>query len=44
MDAYLQPLVSCRLYTSIIRQRKKDLIEIEKFEKYCQKILRKSSV
>ena len=24
MEAYLQPLVSCCLYTTIIRQRKKD--------------------
>ena len=33
MDAYLQPVVSCRLYTTIIRQKKKDFREIEKIEK-----------
>ena len=37
MDAYLLPRVSCRLITTIIRQRKKDIGEIEKTEKYCQK-------
>ena len=37
MDAYLRSLVLCRLYTTIIRQIKKDLGEIEKREKYCQK-------
>ena len=30
MDAYLRPLISCSLYTTIIRQRKKDFGEIEK--------------
>ena len=30
MVAYLRPLVSCRLYTTIIRQRKKDFGEIKK--------------
>ena len=30
MDAYLQPLVSRHLYTTIIRQKKKDFGEIEK--------------
>ena len=30
MDAYLQPSVSCHLITTIIRQRKKDIGEIEK--------------
>ena len=33
MDAYLQPLVLCRLYTAIIRQKKKDSVDIEKIEK-----------
>ena len=33
MDAYLQPLVSCRLYIAIIRQKNKDLGKIEKIEK-----------
>ena len=37
MDAYLQPLVSCRLITTIIRLRKKDIGEIEKIKKYSQK-------
>ena len=37
MDADLQSLVSCRLYMTIIKQRKKDFGEIEKVEKYCQK-------
>ena len=37
MDAYLWPLVSCHLYTTIIRQKKKDFAEIEKIEKYIQK-------
>ena len=36
MDAYLRPLVSCRLITTIIRQRKNDIGEIEKIEKYSQ--------
>ena len=31
MDACLRPLVSCRLYMTIIRQRKKDFEEIEKY-------------
>ena len=30
MDAYLRPLVSCCLITTIIRLRKKDFGEIEK--------------
>ena len=34
MDAYLRQVVSCCVYTTIIRQRKKDFREIEK---YCQK-------
>ena len=34
MDANMRPLVSCPLYTIIIRQRKKDFVEIEKIEKY----------
>ena len=38
MDAYLLLLVSCRLYTTIIRQRKKDFGEIEKIEKYSQRM------
>ena len=33
MNAYLRPLVLCRLFTTIIRQRKKDNGEIEKIEK-----------
>ena len=37
MEAYLRPLVSCCLYTTIIRQKKKDLGEIEKIEKYSEK-------
>ena len=37
MDAYLRPLVSCCLFTTIIRQRKKAIGEIEKIEKYSQK-------
>ena len=37
MDAYLRPLVSCRLHMTIIRQRKKDFGEIGKIEKYSQK-------
>ena len=32
MEAYLRPLVSCRLYSAIIKQ-KKDFREIEKIEK-----------
>ena len=39
MDVYQQPLVSCRLYTTIIRQSKKDFREIEIIEKYSQKML-----
>ena len=31
MDAYLQPLVSCHLIMTIIRQRKKDIGEIKKY-------------
>ena len=34
MDAYLQPLVSCRLYRAIIRQKKKNFGEIQNIEKY----------
>ena len=34
MDAYLRPQVSFRFITTIIRQRKKDIGEIEKIEKY----------
>ena len=30
IDAYLRPLVSCRLYTAVIRQKKKDFVEMEK--------------
>ena len=30
MDAYLRPLVSCHLYATIIRQKKKNFGEIEK--------------
>ena len=30
MDSYQQPLVSCSIYTTIIRQKKKDFGEIEK--------------
>ena len=37
IEAYLRLLVSCRLYTTIIRQRKKHFVEIEKIEKYNQK-------
>ena len=37
MDTCLQPQVSCRLITTITRQRKKD---IGKIEKYSQKELR----
>ena len=37
MDAYLQPLVSCCLYTTMIWQKKKDLGEIEKIEKIHSK-------
>ena len=32
MNAYLRPLVSCRLYTTLIRLRKKDFGEIEKIK------------
>ena len=35
--AWKRPLVSCRLYRTFITQRKKDLREIEKIEKYSQK-------
>ena len=34
---YLWPLISCCLYTTIIRQRKKDFGEIEKIGKYSEK-------
>ena len=37
MDSYLRPLVSCRLITTIIRQRNKDVREIKKIKKYSQK-------
>ena len=37
MDVYLWPLVSCRLFTTIIRQRNKDIWKIEKIEKYTQR-------
>ena len=37
MGAYMRPLVSCCLYTTIIRQKKKDFGEIEKIEIYIQK-------
>ena len=37
MDAYLWPLVSRRLYITIIRQKKKDFGEIEKIEKVLSK-------
>ena len=37
MDAYVRLLVSCRLYTTIIRQKKKDFGEIEQIKKYSQK-------
>ena len=33
MDIYLRLLFSCRLYTTILRQRMKDFGEIEKIEK-----------
>ena len=33
VEAYLQPLVSCYLYKTIMRQRKKDIGEIEKIKK-----------
>ena len=32
MDAYLRLLVSCRLIMTIIRQKKKEIGEIEKIE------------
>ena len=32
MEVLLRPLVSCRFYTTIIKQRKKDFGEIEKIE------------
>ena len=37
-DTYLQPLVSCCLYTAIIRLRKKDSGEIEKIEKIVKRM------
>ena len=37
MYASLRSLVSCRPITTNISQRKKDIWEIEKFEKYNQK-------
>ena len=40
MDVYIRLEVSCRLITTIIRQRKKDIGEIEKIEIYSQKNLR----
>ena len=30
MDTHLWPLISCRLFTTIIRQKRKDFEEIEK--------------
>ncbi len=33
MDAFLRPLISCLLYTTILRQKKKDFGEIETSEK-----------
>ena len=36
MDAYLQPLVSSRLKTTIFRQKKNGFGEIANFEKYSQ--------
>ena len=36
MSAYLRPQVSYRVTTIIIRQRKKDIGEIEKIKKYSQ--------
>ena len=40
MDTNLRSRVSCRLITTIIRQRKKDIEEKEKIEKYRQKNVR----
>ena len=37
MGAYLRPLVSYRLYMTIIWQKKTDLGEIQKSKKYSQK-------
>ena len=37
MDAYLRPPIPCRLYTTIIWQKKKDFGEIERIEKFSQK-------
>ena len=37
MNAYLRPLVSCRLYTAIISQKKKNFVDIEKMEKLSSK-------
>ena len=37
METCLRPEASCRFFTTIIRQRKKD---IEKIEKYCRKNVR----
>ena len=39
MGAYLRPLVSCRLYTSIIRQKNKDFGEIEKIENIVKRMV-----
>ena len=36
-DAYLQPLLSCRFFMTIIIQKNKDSVEIEKSNKYSQK-------
>ena len=44
MDTYLRLLGSCRLYTLIISQRKKDFGEIEKIEKYSKECLRSNCV
>ena len=38
MNSYLRPLVSCCLFTTIIRQRKKDITEIEEIEEYSQNV------
>ena len=40
MDVYLRPKVSCHLITTIFRQRKKDIREIEKIEKQPGECLR----
>ena len=40
MEACLRPLVSWRLITTIIKERKNDIGEIEKFKKYSQNNVR----